>query len=354
MSAIEVDELPIPEAVGAAGWDDFVAGIRVQHRADAKWFATTERATSPEDELAHVRDPYRPAALVIAREGDRVVGFGSVIFQAGEDETAWAYATTDPDHEGRGIGRGLMDAVEDAVRRHGRRKVIAYVPENDLGGERRIPPTGGGSIPEHSRTTRFMDARGYRLEQVNRLSRLALPVEGIAERLAAAVERSGPDFRLHRWVGPTPERWLNGMAELFTRMSTDPPDGGVGTPEDVWDAARVVAEGERLQRENPSTFVVTAVEHVPSGVLAGFTDMAVPPELPRGVHQWSTIVLEEHRGHRLGMLLKLANLAHLQEVAPGHPSVLTFNAEENRPMLDVNEALGFVQISYEGLWRLDL
>jgi hypothetical protein len=54
------------------------------------------------------------------------------------------------------------------------------------------------------------------------------------------------------------------------------------------------------------------------------------------------------------MLLKVANLAHLQEQRPGHPSVITFNAEENRHMLDVNEALGFEAIASEGAWRKDL
>jgi GNAT superfamily N-acetyltransferase len=100
--------------------------------------------------------------------------------------------------------------------------------------------------------------------------------------------------------------------------------------------------------------VVAAAEHVPSGHLVGYTMLSVPRGRHRAVDQWSTLVLREHRGHRLGMLLKVANLAHLAEVAPGHPSVITFNAEENRPMLAVNEQLGFVGIAYEGAWRKDL
>lgn len=354
MSAIRVDELVVPATAGAEGWEVFVAAIEASNRADAKWFATPDRAYEPEEELPHFQDPHRPARFFVARDGDAVVGAGWVEFQEGDDETAWTYATTDPDHEGRGVGRALMDAVEAAVAEEGRRKVIAYVPEFELGGARRIPPTGFGSVPEHSRSTRFMDARGYRLEQVNRLSRIALPVPDLEERLAAAIERSGPDFALHHWVGPTPERWRADIATLFTRMSTDPPDGGVGTPEDVWDADRVAAEDARKERDDPRTMLTTAVEHLPSGRLAGYTEYSAPRQRHRAAQQYGTLVLEEHRGHGLGMLVKLANLRHLTEVSPGHPSVLTFNAEENRPMLDVNEAMGFVPVSYEGIWRRDL
>lgn len=54
------------------------------------------------------------------------------------------------------------------------------------------------------------------------------------------------------------------------------------------------------------------------------------------------------------MLLKVGNVAHLQRVRPGHPSILTFNAEENRHMLSVNEAVGFEPFGYEGARKREL
>ena len=109
-----------------------------------------------------------------------------------------------------------------------------------------------------------------------------------------------------------------------------------------------------MARLSPRRTFTTAVEHVPTGALAGYSDLSVPVQLNRSVSQWATLVLREHRGHALGMLLKVANLAHLEREKPGHPSITTFNAEENRYMLDVNEAVGFVPIAYESAWRKDL
>ena len=65
------------------------------------------------------------------------------------------------------------------------------------------------------------------------------------------------------------------------------------------------------------------------------------------IDQWDTIVLPEHRGHRLVMRVKAANLIALREAMPEARAIITWNAEENRPMLDVNEALGFRPILVE-------
>lgn len=355
MTASLIEELPIPERVGAAGWDDFVAAVESMQRSDLVWAGSPDGFYTPEEELPHFQDPNRPTRLFVARdEQGAVVASGHFELQADELETAWLLLQVPPEAEGRGIGRALADALEMAVAQEGRRKIIAYVPEADFGGERLASPTGVGSVPARSRSTRFAQARGYELKQVNRYSRIAFPVPGVREQLAAAIERSGPDFTLHSWTGRTPERWLEDVALLATRMSTDAPDADVGTPEDVWTAERLAAEDARKERDDPRRFVTTAVEHVPTGRLVGFTEYSVPPQQDRAVSQYATLVLREHRGHKLGMLLKIANLAYLEEVSPGHPSATTWNAEENRPMLDVNEAIGFVGVAFEGIWVTQL
>lgn len=94
-----------------------------------------------------------------------------------------------------------------------------------------------------------------------------------------------------------------------------------------------------------------AVEHLPTTTLAGFTQLSVPNDPARPAQQWDTLVLREHRGHRLGWLLKVVGIQELERRFPGRPSIITFNAEENRHMLDVNEAVGFVGVGCEGIWE---
>jgi len=354
MSGFSIDELPIPATAGADGWSDFVRAVEVGNTVDAITYGTPDLAYEPAEELPSFHDPHRPAHLLVARLGGDIVARAWVEMQVDDPDTAWSVMQVLPDVQGRGIGRDLAARLEELVRAAGRRKILAYASEHETGGERRIPPTGHGSVAAHSRTTRFLDANGYRLEQVNRVSRIALPVAGITESLDAARERSGAEFALHRWTGRTPERWLGDIATLITRMSTDAPDAGLETPEDVWTAERVASEDARRAAENPRRLVTTAAEHRPTGRLVAFTEFSVPPQRHRAAMQYATLVLPEFRGHGLGMLVKLANLAYLPEASAGHPSAVTFNAEENRHMLDVNEALGFTPIASEGAWRKDL
>ena len=100
--------------------------------------------------------------------------------------------------------------------------------------------------------------------------------------------------------------------------------------------------------------LTAAAEHVSTRRLAAYTEIALPRGASPPATQEDTLVLMSHRGHRLGMLLKAANLQQLGQVSPGTTVITTFNAEDNRPMLDVNESLGFRAIGYEGSWQKDL
>lgn len=136
-------------------------------------------------------------------------------------------------------------------------------------------------------------------------------------------------------------------------MSTELPTGGLEIGERRWDAERVRAAEEAI-RGAGRTLLTTVAEHVASGELVAFTMLVLPNGKPEVVLQEDTVVHRTHRGRRLGMLIKTANLELLASAEPRARRLHTWNAKENRHMLAINEALGFVDVGVEGAWQLHL
>lgn len=352
-----IEELAVPETLDdSPAARDFRDAIAVRNACWAAAFGSDEHAQPAELTVTAYHHAEEPTRLWVVRVGGRVVarGIHETRIGAGSD-TAWLVVQVHPEHRGRGIGGALADHLDAVCRESGQTKLLTNAPSTPAPGPVLPSPTGFGSVPADGAEVGFLLRRGWRLEQVNRGSRFPLPADlpALRDRLRATGSTAGPDYRLHEWAGATPGRWLEDVAMLFTRMSSDAPSAGLEEPAEIWTPDRVL-EYERLRDAAPVTRLTAVVEHVPSGRLAGLTELQVPDDLALPADQHDTIVIREHRGHRLGMLLKVANLLHLSRVAPGHPSVVTFNAEENRYMLDVNEAVGFVPAGYVGSWRKDL
>ncbi len=357
MGGVEITEVSIPERLDVPDAADFVAAIGVRNAVNEHDSGTRDDVRPAEELLPGWRkQEFEPMRMLVARLEGRIVCRGIAEFRLGDAaDTAWLHVEVLPEVRGHGVGRAMAERLERLSLDESRTKAIVYAPSWRVGGERLAAPTGFGDVPADTRETRLLLSLGYRLEQVERGSRLPLPVDParLDALLGQARAAAGPDYRVHLWGRHTPPEWREDICRLLTRMSTDAPTAGLEEPEDEWTVERLLAD-ERQEAESPRTPFVAAVEHVPSGRLAGFTELIAPAERERTVDQDDTIVLVEHRGHRLGMLLKAANLAQLERLRPGHPSIVTYNAEENRHMLAVNEALGFEPFVYEGAWRKDL
>jgi GNAT superfamily N-acetyltransferase len=355
MADFTIDELRIPSSIDSADAADFIEMTAVRNAIEADTVGNRDLAYEAAELLPTWKNQkYSPQRLFVARTDGRIVA--RAIHELGDSadsKIAWLTVEVLPEYRGIGIGSALFEQLLQVTDELGKTVLQSFAMSRaDVPGERLPAPTGFGAVPLDAPGTQFLLHRGFRLEQVERMSRLELPVdrEGLERHLIDSAQAAGTDYRVVLWTGATPGRWLDDLAVLHQRMSTDAPTAGLDMDEELWDAERVRAT-DALLAESPRTRLTAAVEHLPSGRLVGYNELEVPPERHRPVQQADTLVLREHRGHRLGMLVKAANLEHLREVAPGHPSIVTFNAEENRHMLAVNEALGFAAFGYEGEWQ---
>lgn len=296
----------------------------------------------------------RLKAGFVAWQDDRPVGALMLTAprEAGATEVEFDLLAV-PDARDGGVEDALLERLLEEAEARGLRDLQTYTlhrAEPSASGE--LPsPTGFGSLPL-DRYTRFYLKHGFELQQVERNSGfdLTASLDHVRAMHAEALSAAGPDYRVRMWTAPTPAPWRAELATVISRMSTDAPSAGLTVTEEAWDADRVQRRDTRFQ--NGGILVsVAAVEHVPTGRLVAYNELTIGADRSLPTNQWGTLVLREHRGYRLGALIKCANILRWRELVPESPMITTFNAEENRPMLDINEALGFTPLTVVGAWK---
>jgi GNAT superfamily N-acetyltransferase len=246
-------------------------------------------------------------------------------------------------------------AVAEALVAHGLEEAAAIGRSTIVAstvGARTGPVTArtgrGAADPTHPEVAPLV-ARGFELDQVYRVSVADLTrLADLDERHAAGLERAS-DYDLEHWIGETPAEHRPGMRMLHERMSVDAPVADLAWEAETWDDALLTAFERGKQGGGRSLLTVVARERA-TGELAGFSTLILPTTGDVG-RQHDTLVTQPHRGHGLGMLLKLDNMLRLRQLQPELTRLVTWNAEENRPMLDVNERCGFEPVAYEAQWQ---
>lgn len=267
-------------------------------------------------------------AVVVA--GGQVIARGRIWFPEHDNlELCWSEVHVDPEHRGKGAGSALLDWFEHRARAH-RRSVHAteiFVPV--------------GAREDHP-ARRFAERRGYALASTEIVRRLELPVAddvlGPLERLARPFWECAYELSVHR--SGVPQELRPSLCAAMNRLALDAPTGDLDIEEESLDPEgyqQVLDHEARIARQRLTAVAV----HRDTGVVAAYSDLALPAGDVAVAHQWGTLVLPEHRGHRLGTAVKLANLRQLQWHDPGRSHVVTANAEDNPWMVGINEALGF-------------
>ncbi|MBD2758324.1 GNAT family N-acetyltransferase [Yimella sp. cx-573] len=324
---MEIREVTPTEPDLFAAWADTMR-TAYTHERQGVWWSSIEALTTS---FANPSEFYRRIAAV-ALAGDLVVGGVElgIPLQDNTDSLSVELGVL-PSERHRGHGAALADWVRERARQHNRTLIEAEV---------NVP---AGQSFEESAGGRFASAHGMVTANVEDRFLLALPYdEGALQLHEAALPLTSDE--VVSWAGLTPEEFLEPLARLKTQMNQDVPTGQLSRAAVAVDVDRLLNNQERMHDQGWVSVMSLALA---DGEPVGYTEVVVSRGEPEFVLQEDTLVLPEHRGRRLGMRLKCANLRHLMalphELVGRRQWLQTYTAQSNTPMQRTNEEFGFVK-----------
>ena len=357
---VRVEQFWIPDSLDGPDAADFLAAVEVGRKVRMQTWGSDDLAYAPLEKLLEMADPYERQVILVARIDGEIVGTADIALPLA-DNLDLAELTLDilPEFQHRGVGRQLLEAAERFARDEGRRTILIDTNHPgstlaDSGAGQLIPGSGLGFVPLNSREVEFAQRTGYALQHIEQFSSCALPLDSklVSDLQAEAEEANAGRYRLHHWTDRCPEQWLEAVAALENRAGDDGIPGE-GDADMVFDGG-ILREAEDVAIAQGRRTVVTAVEDIATGTLVGLTTISVLALRPDVVFQDDTLVLREHRGNKLGLLIKVANMERLTEQFPAARVLYTWNAPENRYLLTVNQKLGFTTAGVTGIWQKEL
>lgn len=274
-------------------------------------------------------------------EGEGMLGAAVVyLFLLDNTDKAWLEVCVHPDHRGRGVGTALLDRVTELATAEGRSELLT---------DTKIP---FDRVADHPYRT-FAERRGYTQSNIEVVRHLPLPVPGTTLDAWAdlAAEEAG-GYRIETYVGHFPDEYAESLCVLMGQLAVDAPTGEVDYEEEVMTPERLTERYAMSASMGRETFESVAL--TPDGVVAAQSTLQVPVRDSADARQWGTFVHRDHRGHRLGLAVKTANLRAAQERHPHLARVVTQNGETNAHMISINELMGFrpVEASVEFVRRV--
>jgi GNAT superfamily N-acetyltransferase len=263
-------------------------------------------------------------------------------------DNAVVNVATRPAYRRRGYGTAMLEYVITRARANDRTRLIGDVCEP-------MPISEPDESPTTPPGVLFATRAGARpvTSEVRRLLRVSDIDDVQLTRLNDDATAHSADYSLLQWEGPAPGEILDDLAVLHSRMTIDAPLEDLDWEPENWTPERY-REREQRVVANGQVCLCTVARHDPSGQIVALTDIGLTNDLPEIAYQWATIVLPSHRGHRLGMLVKLANLAYLRSSRPQVRTLNTWNAAINDHMVSINEAIGFRAVERWREWQLEL
>lgn len=292
--------------------------------------------TWPEDptstaEETRLERRYRPAHIfsrewVIARvDGGEVVANASLSYaRAAENQHVAEFRIEVlPEMRRRGLAKELLRQVADVTGAEGRRLLTANTQSPVPAGDAFMNRLGG-----HRALAAYSNV--LHLDQLNR------PLLREWQERGVSLQH---EFELGLWAGPYPESDLEAIAKLHTVMNTAP--RGDMDREDSVPTVDQLREWETAGQQRKHERWTMYVRDRKTSALAGYTELFWNPFQPQTLWQGDTGVFPEYRNRGLGSWLKAAMIEKMLGEHPEVKRIRTWNAQENAPMLMINEQMGF-------------
>ena len=257
-----------------------------------------------------------------------LVAFGVLyLFLLDNTDKGWAEVRVDPDHRRNGYGRVMLEHLAAICREDGRTELLA---------EAKVPIA---EVKTHPYSL-FLTSQGFIHSNVELVRYQKLPVDDgvILGWVDQAAERHD-GYRIETFEDDIPAEFVPGLCELFGQLAVDAPTGEVDFEEEVMTPERFAER--QVQVKAMGRTILETVAIAPDGTVAAQSTLSVPLDDSTDVWQWGTFVHREHRGRRLGLAVKAANLRALQTRHPGMQRVVTQNGETNDFMVSINVLMGF-------------
>jgi GNAT superfamily N-acetyltransferase len=270
-----------------------------------------------------------------ATEDGQVIGTGQIMLPLLDNtHIAFLAPIVRPSHHRRGVGTALLEHGIEYVRARGRDTVIIEV-------NRPMTESGPGVSAGHAMLTRH----GFSEASVELHRVLDTPVpDGRLAALEAEADERRDDYRMVQFAESVPDELMADYCHLQEAFNSEAPLGDLDIEPEVWDEARVLEREDLCRRTRRRERAVAALAS--DGTMVALTEMMTTDHQPEVGWQSGTLVLKEHRGHRLGLAVKVANLRGFQAEFPQVRAVHSWNAEENGPMVAINDKLGFRPVEY--------
>lgn len=262
--------------------------------------------------------------LCLAQDsGDPVAVFEIEMPTRDNRNLVWGNITVHPGQRRRGYGSALVAELVRRTREAGRSILWLGTAEDDPAGRR------------------FLESHGfhYASHDARRVQRLAEVEPDTIEALHATALTAAADYQVERLLPPYDDALLEQLVEV-TAAINDAPMGDLTFEDEVFDLARL-RDQETARLGRGDGIYRLAARHRATGVVGGHTMVIVNPIQEAYAWQGDTAVHRDHRGHRLGLLLKIEMMRWLAEAQPTVTEITTWNHADNRYMIDVNEAIGY-------------